>query len=66
MISCRVVHLKRQTSDDDYMSCCDFEEFCEEDMTHLDTWSGNTMKRGQVQVNLIGNAGVTGHLWTLF
>ena len=26
---------------------------------------GNTMKGGQVQVNLIGNAGVTGRLWTL-
>ena len=42
-------------SEEDFMSCCDFAEFCQEDHT----------MGGQVQVNLIGNAGVTGHLWTL-
>ena len=44
-------------SEDDFISCCDVAEFCQ--------WSGKTMKGGQVQVNLIGNAGVTGRLWTL-
>ena len=34
-------------------------------MAHLNAWSGKTMKGGQVQVNLIGSAGVTGRLWTL-
>ena len=65
MISCRVVHLKRQTV---MMITCHvviLKSFVKKTMTHLDTWSGNTMKGGQVQVNLIGNAGVTGHLWTL-
>ena len=52
-------------SDDDCMSCCDFGEFVKSIMAHLCTWIGNTMKGGQVQVNLIGNAGVTGRLWTL-
>ena len=33
-------------------------------MAHLNTWIGN-MVGGQVQVNLIGNAGVTGRLWAL-
>ena len=65
MISCRVVHLKRQTV---MMITCHFvilKSFVKKTMTHLDTWSGKTMKGGQVQVNLIGNAGVTGRLWTL-
>ena len=32
MISCHVVHLKRPTdSEEDFMSCCDFAEFCQED-----------------------------------
>ena len=41
------------------------QSFVKKTMAHLDAWSGNTMKGGQVQVNLIGNAGVTGRLWTL-
>ena len=64
-------------SDDDFMSCCEFETTDSEDdfmsccgfvkmiMAHLDTWTGSTMLGGQVKVNLIGNAGVTGLLWTL-
>ena len=44
-------------SDDEFMSCCDYMSFCDSSdsdhnktgfvkmtMTHLDTWSGNTMK----------------------
>ena len=64
-ISCHVVHLKRQTV---MMITClvmMLQSFVKKTMAHLDTWSGNTMKGGQVQVNLIGNAGVTGRLWTL-
>ena len=65
MSSCHVVHLKRQTVK---MSSChvvNFQTFVKKIMAHLNAWSGNTMKGGQVQVNLIGNAGVTGRLWTL-
>ena len=52
-------------SDVDYISCCDFEEFCQEDHGTSGYMEWKHMKGGQVQVNLIGNAGVTGHLWTL-
>ena len=67
-------------SEDDFMSCyasettdseedlCHvviFQSFVKRIMAHLNTWIGNTMVGGQVQVNLIGNAGVTGRLWTL-
>ena len=52
-------------SDDDYMSCCDFGEFCQEDHGTSGYMEWKYMKGGQVQVNVIGNAGVTGHLWTL-
>ena len=34
-------------------------------MAHLDTWIGNTTDKGQVQVNLLGNAGVTGRTLVL-
>ena len=42
-----------------------FAVFVKTIMAHLDSWNGSTMLGGQVQVNLIGNAGVTGLLWTL-
>ena len=63
--NCHVVHLKRQTVK--WISChvVIFQSFVKRIMAHLDTWIGNTMVGGQVQVNLIGNAGVTGRLWTL-
>ena len=56
-------HDETTDSDDDFMSCC---EFCQDYRGTSDIWTGNTMVRGQVQVNLIGNAGVAGLLWTLF
>ena len=65
MISCHVVHLKRQTVTMITCHVVILKSFVKKIMAHLNTWSGNTMKGGQVQVNLIGNAGVTGRLWTL-
>ena len=62
MISCHVVSLKRQTVK---MISCHAVVFVKMIMAHLDTWTVSTMLGGQVQVNLIGNAGVTGLLWTL-
>ena len=54
--------MKRQTV---MMILCHVVSFVKIIVAHLDIWTGNTMVRGQVQVNLIGNAGVTGLLWTL-
>ena len=65
MISCHVVHLKRQTVKRISCHVVIFQSFVKRIMAHLNTWIGNTMVGGQVQVNLIGNAGVTGRLWTL-
>ena len=64
VISCRVVHQLQTVT---MITCLVviLESFVKRIMAHLCTWIGNTMKGGQVQVNLIGNAGVTGRLWTL-
>ena len=56
MISCHVVHLKRQTVTMITCHVVMLQSFVKKTMTHLDAWSGNTMKGGQIQVNLIGNA----------
>ena len=63
MISCHVVHLKRQTVKKISCHVVILQSFVKKIMAHLDTWIGNTMVGGQVQVNLIGNAGVTGRFW---
>ena len=52
-------------SEEDFMSCCDLSEFCQEDHGTSGDMDWEYMVGGQVQVNLIGNAGVTGRLWTL-
>ena len=44
------------------MILCHVVSFVKIIVAHLDIWTGNTMVRGQVQVNLIGNAGVAGLL----
>ena len=44
------------------MILCHVVSFVKIIVAHLDIWTGNTIVRGQVQVNLIGNAGVAGLL----
>ena len=65
VITCPVVHRKLQTVTMITCLVVILEIFVKRIMAHLCTWIGNTMKGGQVQINLIGNAGVSGCLWTL-